>query len=315
MRHVARFFAFAVAGAVSWSPAALAQEEEIVGQTSPEVGEFTVASAGDVRAYAQDWLILPEGSATVGGDLRFLTAEGGLGDEALRFTDVVLLDVNGRLALGGRGELFAGTTLLPKQPSRTGELLWQGSNVGGRVGFGERYAATARAAFGPALGHSGFWGTADVGVEARRSIHPTLRFQGLLGGSATTLFLEGRPDSGTADRRLGFGEVVVDGEVVFRMPNGEVAVWLGTQFRFPVARFASPASARAELEPQTRVNFRLGGVLSYIEDWDLYAEFIVTDRGELREPTTTLPILDGGFDQTTLLLGVTRRFDGKRRDR
>ncbi|OJT21102.1 hypothetical protein BO221_29995 [Archangium sp. Cb G35] len=56
------------------------------------------------------------------------------------------------------------------------------------------------------------------------------------------------------------------------------------------------------------MNFRLGAVLSYIEDWDLFAELIVNDRGELSEPTTTLPILDGGFDQTLLLLGVTRRF-------
>jgi hypothetical protein len=241
-------------------------------------------TSGDPRSYAEDWLILPEGSATVGGHLRFLTAEGGLGDEALRFTDVVLLDVNGRLSLGGKGELFASTTLLPKQPSRTGELLWQGSSLGGRVGFAERFAASVRATVGPALAHTGYWGTADVGVEARRSLHETLRFQGLLGGSATALFLEGSPE-----RRLGFGEVVAGGEVVLRAPNGAAAIWLGTEFRFPVVRTASPASARADLEPQTRVNFRVGGVLSYIEDWDLFAELIVNDRGELSEPGRSSP--------------------------
>jgi hypothetical protein len=303
MHHVARFLAWVVAVAVSGSPAALAQEGEPErGTTSPE-GGYVITAGVDARSYAEDWLILPKGSATVGGHLRFLTAEGGLGEEALRFTDVVLLDMNGRLSLGGKGELFTSTTLLPKQPSRTGELLWQGSSLGGRVGFAERFAASARASVGPALAHSGYWASADVGVEARKSLHETLRFQGLLGGSATALFLEGSPD-----RRLGFGEVVAGGEVVLRVPNGAAAVWLGTQFHFPVVRWASPASARAELEPQTRVDFRVGGVLSYIKDWDLFAELIVNDRGELSEPATRLPILDGGFDQTVLLLGITRRF-------
>ncbi|AKJ01615.1 hypothetical protein ATI61_103330 [Archangium gephyra] len=301
MRHVARFFAWIIAGTVLGSPTVLAQEgEPVQGATSPEGGY--VITGGDPRGYAEDWLILPAGGATVGGHLRFLTAEGGLGDEALRFTDVVLLDVNGRLSLGGTGELFASTTLLPKQPSRTGELLWQGSSLGGRVGFAERFAASLRATVGPALAHTGYWVTTDVGVEARKSLHETLRVQGLLGGSATALFLEGNPE-----RRLGFGEVVAGGEVVLRAPNGAAAMWLGTEFRFPVVRSASPASARADLDPQTRVNVRLGGVLSYIEDWDLFAELVVTDRGELSEPTTRLPILDGGFDQTLLLLGVTRR--------
>ena len=45
------------------------------------------------------------------------------------------------------------------------------------------------------------------------------------------------------------------------------------------------------------MNFRIGGVLAYIEDWDIYGE-----------PTTRLPVLDGGFDQTILMLGVIRRF-------
>ncbi|HYO56021.1 hypothetical protein [Archangium sp.] len=303
MRHIARFFAWVVGVTVSGSPAALAQEGEPErGTTSPE-GGYVINASADPRSHSEDWLILPEGGATVGGHLRFLTAEGGLGEEALRFTDVVLLDMNGRLSLGGTGELFASTTLLPKQPSRTGELLWQGTSLGGRVGFVERFAASARASVGPALAHSGYWATADVGLEARKSLHDTLRVQGLLGGSATALFLEGSPE-----RRLGFGEVVVGGEVVLRVPNGAAAVWLGTQFHFPVVRSAWPASARADLEPQTRVSFRVGGVLSYIEDWDLFAELIVNDRGELREPPTRLPLLDGGFDQTLLLLGVTRRF-------
>ena len=39
-----------------------------------------------------------------------------------------------------------------------------------------------------------------------------------------------------------------------------------------------------------------------------------TDRGELDKPETTLPILDGGFDQLQLAIGVEYRFDPKRRE-
>jgi hypothetical protein len=91
--------------------------------------------------------------------------------------------------------------------------------------------------------------------------------------------------------------------------QGEAALWLGTQFRFPFVK-AATSTAEFALDPQTRVNFRVGGVLAYIEDWDFYAEFVVNDRGELDAPATLLPILDGGFDQTFLVLGLTRRFRG-----
>jgi len=150
--------------------------------------------------------------------------------------------------------------------------------------------------------------TAEVALEGRKSLHETLRLQGLLGASATALRL-----GGESERRLGFGEVVADGELVFRAPHGEAAMWIGTQLRFPVGALASPASVRDTLDPQTRVNFRLGGVLAYIDDWDVFAEFSVTDRGELSAPATTLPLIDGGFDQTTLMLGLTRRFQRSQR--
>jgi hypothetical protein len=62
-----------------------------------------------------------------------------------------------------------------------------------------------------------------------------------------------------------------------------------------------------------RVLFALAvwGTVSW-EDWDLFAELVVLDRGDLSHPATTLPILDGGFDQTHLVVGLTRRF--KRED-
>lgn len=305
MRRVPRVVAVAIA-LLSASTPVRAQDDHA------HTESIALAGGADWRSLAQDWLILPEGSQTLAGNLRFITAEGGLGEGPLRFTDVLLVDVNGRMAVGGRSEVFGGLTLLPKQPSRTGEVIWQGAQLGGRVGLGERYAASLRAQVGPTLAHSGNWLMAELALEGRKSLHETLVLQGLVGASATGL----RLDDGA--RRLGFGEVVADGTLIFREPRGMVAMWLGTQLRFPVGRFASPGSAREALDPQTRVQFRLGGVLSYIDEWDIFAEFSVSDRGELSNPSTTLPILDGGFDQTTLTLGLTRRFhreDVRRRSR
>ena len=274
----------------------LAQEEAY-----PE--SINIAASVDGRSVLVDWIPMAEGGATLGGALRFLTAEGGLGDGPLRFTDVLLVDVDGRRAVGSRGEVFGGLTLLPKQPSQTGEVVWQGVRLGGRVGFAERYALALQAQVGPTLAHTGNWLMADAAVEGRKTLHATLRLQGSLGASATALRLGEGGASG-----LGFGEIVADGTLLFRAPRGEAALWVGTQLRFPVGTFGASSFPPGRLDPQTRVNFRLGGVLAYIDGWDILAEFSVTDRGELREPSTTLPILDGGFDQTTLTLGLTRRW-------
>jgi len=95
-------------------------------------------------------------------------------------------------------------------------------------------------------------------------------------------------------------------------PRGEVAAWLGAQFRVPLV--ASPGDGDPDattgmfLDPQTRMSFHVGVVLSYIESWDLFARVAIVDRGDFAEPGTTLPILDGGFDQTHVIFGITRRF-------
>jgi hypothetical protein len=52
----------------------------------------------------------------------------------------------------------------------------------------------------------------------------------------------------------------------------------------------------------------------HADGWDVYASLTIIDRGELERPETTLPILDGGFDQQQLTIGVEYRFDPKRRD-
>jgi len=291
---------FVVAWGLVASPRARAQ-----GETSTESGSITIAGL-DARSIARNWLVLPEGSSTLLGQLRFMTAREGLGVGELHFTDVVLVDLHGQRSLGGKADLHGGLTLLPKQPSRTGELIWQGATLGGRLGFGGQYAVSLNTQVGPMLQHAGLWSVAELSLETRRELHDTFYVQGSLRGAGTALLFRDE-----ASGRQGFGELVVDGAAVIREPRGLVAAWIGAEFRFPVRTFSSTGGAVPPLDPQTRVNVRLGGSLSYIDEWDISAELVVMDRGDASEPATLLPILDGGFDQTLLMLGFTRRFGGR----
>ncbi len=259
--------------------------------------------SGSYRSKASDWMIMPGGTTTFGGTLTFLTADQGLSDQPLRFTDVVLLSLQVRRSFLDRFELFASSTLLPKQPSYSDELIWQGAEVGGRIGAGKRYAGLLSLAGGPLLGHSlpgqgGYWGAGILRMEARKSLHETLVVEGGLGGATTVLFEDAR------DRASWLTELTASGQLVFRDPRNMFAGWFGTEFRFPVAH----DSEQPAYDPQTRVNVHLGTVLAYIDDWDIFARFSIIDRGDATDPATTLPILEGGFDQKEIVIGVTRRF-------
>ncbi len=255
---------------------------------------LSISSGADVRSLSHDWLILADGKRTLGAGLRFAMADGGLSDRPIQFTDLAFLDLNGRLSLGGKGELFASAVLLPKQPSDAGERIWQGSALGARVGFAERFALQLLGQVGPLMSQPGLWSSTELKVETRYSIDQSLFFQAELGGGATGLHRPGAP--------FWFAEVLGGGDVVFRAPR-IMAVWVGAQVRVPIGLTPSD-----ELFPKTRLNFRAGSSLTFVKEWDIYAELVFIDRGDLAVPGTTLPILDGGFDQRVITLGITRRF-------
>ncbi len=59
----------------------------------------------------------------------------------------------------------------------------------------------------------------------------------------------------------------------------------------------------------------MGTVLSAVKKWDIYVDLAIVDRGDLANPATRLPILDGGFDQTQVIFEVTRHIEYKRKPR
>lgn len=272
-------------------------------RAQPAAVEATFSHSGDYRSKSESWLIAPGGSGSVGGGLTFMVADGDLsgliGGRRLQFTDVVLLGLNTRYSLGGIAEVDLSTTLLPKQPSFTDELAWQSASLGFNIGLSDTFLTSLRFAGGPTLQDSGGWASAQLGLGWRYAVDTYMVFDGGIHGRGTALFVE--------DEAPWFGEVAVNAQVVLPNP-GAAALWFGTEFTFPVA---SNDTANFPMDPQTRANVMVGGVLSFVDNWDLYATWAFIDRGDLVNPATNLPILDGGFDQQQLTVGLTYRFEAE----
>jgi len=81
------------------------------------------------------------------------------------------------------------------------------------------------------------------------------------------------------------------GEASFRTSGGEIGGCVGADHRIPVAHgdAGDPAGA---VDRQVRLGLELGGVV-----------------GDIDDPSTTVPVLDGGFDPLQIVLGAARRFD------
>ena len=251
----------------------------------------------------------------LGASLDFMTSDPSLGEAKLKFTDVVLFRAHGLLALGKRSELFAGVDLLPKQPSYTDEHVWQSALLGARYRINDSFSAYLRGQGGPGLGHDGYWLVGEAALQYRLDLaENTLFWESALGGTYTQLF----PDE-PVDRAFWQTELLARSGIAVREKRGFFATWLSFTFQFPLVGrpepdAPDPGSGRA-LDPQTRVGVALGMVLGVSRTRDLFIEASILDRGDLEDPTTTLPILSGGFDQNRIAFGFNRRFGARRRGR
>lgn len=290
---------------------ALAQSTEEAAATAGGRLAIDVGDHGSMRSKAADWMVMPEDVTTFGGGLAFLTARGKPGEGGLYFTDVVLTSLSMRRAVARRLELHGSATFIPKQTSFMNELLWQSAAFGARIGFGKRYAIDLNSSGGAIAGKNGFWASGGSMVSARKSLHDTFVLEGSMGGSYSTLMEDDRDDASW------FAEFGIGGQMTFRVPNGMAATWVGTSYNVPVADNSGVSTAGAPAyDPQTRFDIEVGGVLSYIDDWDIWAVVSVVDRGDALDPATTLPILNGGFDQKQLLFGLTYHLrDGRKSKR
>jgi hypothetical protein len=254
--------------------------------------------------------ILPEGRLEAGGELVFLTADRAPALTPIRFSDVALLPLHVRASPSPWLELSVGTSVLVKQAEAMDEPVWQGSDFALRVPFGAAFAGTVHGVLGPLMNDQGLWWQGESSLLGRFEANDFLRFELRSGYLLTALRY-----SDSVAPNAWIHEVVAHGEVQF---SGDVGgAWLGVDYAVPVASGPGGSTAdRPGLDPNVRLNLEVGAVLSpRSTNWDLYVAYIVVDRGDVTRPETTLPILFGGFDQRSLLLGVQHHFDlSKKRD-
>lgn len=247
-------------------------------------------------------IVMPSGQIEVAGEMAFVTADAWLGHPEIRFTDLAFFRARVRRAFSKRLELFLGTELLAKQPAYLDEPVWQGAHGGFRLAFSKVFAAEVGGAGGPLLAHAGSWWALSPGFLAKVHVGEYVRFA-LRAGDAFTV-LERQP------RTAWLEELDLGGQAQWGDAH-DGALWLGIDYGLPFGwgPRADHSPAPGDLDPRVRVGLSVGGVLPVSETgWDLYGTYSIIDRGELNQPATTLPILDGGFDQRQMIFGVEHRF-------
>ena len=262
-------------------------------------------SRGSHRGVAQDYLVAPAGGELT-SSMKFLMTEPSLGGEAMKFSDLALFSVGARWSFLAKLELSIEGTFLAKQPSYTDEKPWQ--SVGGaiRSPIGKRAALQITGAGGHLIGHQGMWTKEALLLQFRQEIaDEIMQFEVAGGVDGVSLSAPNAPSAFIT-------EVAFMTSALFREPSGHWGGWVGLGYAVPVSSRGEDPTTGIRVDPQPRLDFRIGTVLSLVKNWDLFAEFAIVDRGDMEDPATRLPILDGGFDQKQVILGVTRHIDGPR---
>ncbi len=284
------------------------------GTASADIGERPAMDMGtevsvesrSVRGVAEDYLVMPSGGE-LAAQMKFITADPMLGGEPLKFTDLALFELAGRYSLFSKLELSAQVDLLPKQPSFTDEKPWQSVGAGLRSPLGKHVALSLSGAGGHLIAHQGMWTREALAIEWKKPIEEKwLSFDVIGGVDGVGITAPGVRDSAFLT------ELSASTSALFREPTGHWGAWLGIAYAVPVQHSGADPTTGLMIDPQPRLDFHAGTVLSIVKEWDLFADFAVIDRGDLANPATRLPILDGGFDQKQIVFGVIRHIDGPR---
>jgi hypothetical protein len=260
------------------------------------------------RGVAQDYLVLPAGGELT-AQMRFITADAMLEGERLKFTDLGLFGLSGRWSLFTMLELSASVELLAKQPSQTSEKPWQSVGASLRSPIGRHIALALSGGGGHLLSHQGMWTAEALTLEWKKPIHDDFLAFDVQAGVHGLGLASPKTTKSTAF----LTELAVRTTALFHDRKGRWGAWLGIGYAVPLQHSGKDPTTELAIDPQPRLDFRMGTVLAAVRKWDIYVDFAIVDRGDRGNPATQLPVLDGGFDQKQIIFGVTRHIEGKRR--
>jgi hypothetical protein len=282
-------------------------------EPSPEIrleGPLAAAPAigyseADVGSKVSENFVMPSGYAEIGGELALVTSGAVVTPRKLALGDLALFRPLARRSFSDELELSFSTTLLAKEPSGGHDWIWQGASLGALFEPSRGYGLVLGATGGPLLGgHGSFWSAAP-GITRKWTLDRAARAVLSLSDAFTALDRHGELAA-----RSWLDEVVLGGEI--ELGRDEGAFWVGANYAVPVAKHGEqPLLPGVRLRPATRLDLDVGGVwrVGEHDSWDLYAYYAWIDRGEASRPSTLLPVLDGGFDQQQVVLGIRHRFE------
>lgn len=271
---------------------------DFTGKPGIDAAETLTVQGSSPRGVAEDYLVLPSGGE-LGAQMRFVTSK------SLEFTDLALFGLSGRYSIFSKLELSANVDLLPKQPSDSHEKAWQSVGGGLRSPLGKHVALSVTGAGGHLMAHEGMWTREAMTLEWKKPIHDVLAFDVQAGVDGLGMQAPNTRDSAFLT------ELGVSTSALFSLDR-KWGAWGGITYAVPVQHSGNDPTTGVAIDPQPRLDFHAGTVLSLVKEWDLYADFSVIDRGDLANPATRLPILDGGFDQKQIVFGVIRHIEGKK---
>ena len=281
---------------------------EHVGLTQSFVSSGAVLEVGgSSRGVAEDFLVLPDG-AELGGRLRVITADDGLGVGRIKLTDLALFDVNAQWGFARGFELDATVTILPKQPSGGHGDVWQAASLAVRRDLWTRTALAVSGSAAPLLDLPGVDLGGAVAVTHKHRLDEFVSFALAAGASSTVLRSSMASDPPYLVEGAGHAALLVGADHVW-------GGWMGFGYALPIAHGGRDPISGMALDPRPRLDLNLGNAIQLGPRWDLSVELSILDRGDRGNPATRLPILDGGFDQIQLSVGISRRLDLARTSR
>lgn len=284
----------------------VSQSQAFAQSNTFEAGSLVIQGAptGE-RSSEKNRAVLP-GYWDLGTSVRF--SSPSTNSSELSLPSIIRMGVNGRLSLSKKLELSGGLALPPKRQEISDDpQLFDGVLMGRMaiskmqslyvVGMTKRLMQLA----GPR--DDGLWADMALGWNGQSFMDKDqlIAFSWHLGANGGRAFYAAEaPWLAEAVAGVGLGGSFL---------NHMLGFTTGADFRFPVmsggGAYWMPEAPT--INPQTRADLFARMEVNLATGWKISGSIILGDRGQVENLETILPLLEGGYDQTTFVLGFSYR--------